>query len=51
MITLMKEITNAKVFLTHRLLTFPLHILCCASSRTFLRSSYTVAIGGLGVKK
>ena len=23
MITLMKEITNAKVFLTHRLLTFP----------------------------
>ena len=34
MITLMKEITNAKVFLTHRLLTPPLHILCCASSQT-----------------
>ena len=34
MITLMKEITNAKVFLTHRLLTSPLHILRCASSRT-----------------
>ena len=55
MITLMKEITNAKVFLIHGLLTppythtllrqladFPLLILC---------SSYTVTIGGLSVKK
>ncbi len=33
MVILMKEITNAKVFLTHRLLTFPLHILRCTSSR------------------
>lgn len=33
MITLMKEITNAKVFLTHRLLTPPLYTYSAAPAR------------------